>query len=89
MSTQTLPVLAQYLTVAEATVDITDESHHGWLNLQCHGCTWTDRRNTGGLRTDTTEQTAQRITATLPIVRDLAQTHAEKCRAIQLPVIDR
>jgi hypothetical protein len=74
--------IARYLTVAGATVDITYASHSGLLAATCNGCGQVERTDTGGLLTDPPEKEDARIEKALPESRELAQTHAEKCRAL-------
>lgn len=78
-------VIARYLTVAGATVDITYDSHRGLLNATCTGCDWVDRTSTGGFLSDTPEQEQARVEETLPESRVVAQAHAERCRALPRP----
>lgn len=78
-------VIARYLTVGSATVDITDASRIGRVTADCRGCTWHDYYSTGGYIDDTAEKTAERVAEVLPAVRKLAQDHAETCRALPNP----
>ncbi|MYS15030.1 hypothetical protein GTW73_13850 [Streptomyces sp. SID4982] len=66
-------VIARYLTVAGATVDITDagEETYWRYNLACTGCSKT------GMDSDE-----------FSIRRD-AQSHAERCRAMPRPAASR
>lgn len=82
-STEPTPdgTIARYLTVAGAAVDITYASHSGLIIAACTACPWTERTDTGGLVTDPPEKEDARIEEWLPISRDHAQAHAEKCRA--------
>ncbi|GGX40441.1 hypothetical protein [Streptomyces noursei] len=79
-------VIARYLTVGGATVDVTYTSHSGWLTATCSGCGQIERTETYGFIYDTPEQEAERVEKALPESRELAQSHAEKCRAVPRPV---
>lgn len=78
-------VIARYLTVGGATVDITDDTKNGWVSARCLGCLWADRRLTDCMYDDTVEQTAEHIAKVLPALRRLSQSHAETCRAMPAP----
>lgn len=84
-STTPSTVIAQYLTVGGATVDITHEPYKGGLFARCLGCTWHHRARTEDKYDDTPEQTAARIDEAMPEARNHAQAHAETCRAIPRP----
>lgn len=74
--------LARYLTVAGATVDIVYTSRSGWLTATCNGCGDVETTDTHGLLSDPPEVEDVRVEQSLPESRELAQAHAEKCRAI-------
>jgi hypothetical protein len=78
-------VVARYLTVAGATVDITYTSHRGLLTATCNGCGDIEHTDTGGWLSDPPEKEDARVEKALPESRLLAQTHAEKCRALPRP----
>jgi hypothetical protein len=80
-------VIARYLTVAGATVDITYASHSGLIVATCTGCGNVERTNTGGLLTDPPEKEDARIEKALPESRELAQAHASECRALPRPAV--
>ena len=80
-------VIARYLTVAGATVDITYTSHSGLLTATCTGCGNVEHTNTGGLLSDTPETEDARVEKALPESRELAQAHAETCRAMARPTV--
>jgi len=82
MSDTAFAVLASYLTVGGATVDVTHEPFKGGLFARCLGCTWHDRTWTHDQYDDTPEQTADRIAEGMPSARTAAQAHSEKCRAL-------
>jgi hypothetical protein len=79
--------IARCRTVAGATVDITYASHSGLIVATCTGCGNVERTNTGGLLTDPPEKEDARIEKALPESRELAQAHAEKCRALPRPAV--
>jgi hypothetical protein len=78
-------VIARYLTVAGATVDLWYEG--GTVQAQCRGerCPWADRRVTEVFYTDTAEVRDRKVAAVLPDLQLAAQAHAEKCRALPAP----
>jgi O-succinylbenzoate synthase len=80
-------VIARYLTVAGATVDITDDSRRGYIVATCTGerCGWRERTSIDGYVYDTPEETQARIEEWLPSNQEEAQAHAEKCRAMPKP----
>jgi hypothetical protein len=78
-------IIARYLTVADATVDITYASHSGLLVATCTGCGWVEHTSTHGLLSDPPEKEDARIEKTLPESRELAEAHAESCRALLRP----
>ena len=80
-------VLARYLTVAGATVDIAYTSHRGLLTATCTGCGDIEQTDTGGWLSDAPEKEDARIEKALPESRLLAQTHAETCRALPRPAV--
>jgi hypothetical protein len=87
-------VIARYLTVAgsslsreDLTVDITYASHSGLLTATCNGCGDTEWTSTGGRTYDPPEKEDERVEKALPESRLLAQTHAEKCRAMPPPAV--
>lgn len=91
MTTQTAwpeGVIARYLTVAGATVDIRHDSTRGWIVATCTGerCGWQERTSTNGYVYDTPEQTQARLEEWLPENQEEAQAHAEKCRAMPKPL---
>ncbi|NUT24322.1 MAG: hypothetical protein HOV77_34650 [Hamadaea sp.] len=70
-------VIARYVTVGGATVDI-EEIREGWKSphWRCHGCAGTSRGAYTGPFGDP---------FTLSEIREQAQAHAEKCRALPRP----
>ena len=80
-------VLARYLSVGGATVDITDDSRRGYIVATCTGerCGWRERTSIEGYVYDTPEQTQARIEEWLPESQQEAQAHAETCRAMPRP----
>lgn len=80
-------VIARYLTVGGATVDITDNRHSDYLGAACTGelCGWENRTSLDGYMYDTAEQTQQRVEDRLPASQRQAQAHAERCRAMPRP----
>jgi O-succinylbenzoate synthase len=80
-------VIARYLTVGGATVDLTDDSARDYIVATCTGerCGWQERTGLGGYIYDTPEQTQARVEAWLPESQREAQAHAEKCRALPRP----
>lgn len=85
MTTWPESVIARYLNLAGATVDITDDSQIARVSARCLGCLWGDYYSTGGMYDDTAEQDAERVAEVLPAVRKLAQSHSETCRALPNP----
>lgn len=84
-------VVARYLTVAGATVDITDASARDYIIATCTGerCGWQERTGLDGYIYDTPEQTQARIEERLPENQRAAQAHAETCRALPRPAVTR
>jgi len=80
-------VIARYVTVAGATVDITYTSHSSLLLATCTGCDHVDRTDTGGMAYDPPEKEQARIEQHLPANRELAQAHASVCRALPRPAV--
>ncbi|WP_261719073.1 hypothetical protein [Streptomyces sp. FZ201] len=80
-------VIARYLTVAGATVDLWYDS--GTLRAKCGGerCRWTGYESTEVFYTDTDEVRDQKIDDALPGLQRQAQSHAEKCRALPRPAV--
>ena len=80
-------VLARYLTVAGATVDITYAPHSGVIVATCTGdrCGWEERTDTYGMSYDPPEKEQARVERWLPENQQEAQAHAEKCRALPRP----
>lgn len=78
-------VLARYLTPAGQFVDITYSSRLGWVYATCGGCGTVERTDTGGYLDDPPEKETERVDQVLPESRELAQAHAEKCRALPRP----
>ncbi|MFF7411629.1 hypothetical protein [Streptomyces lydicus] len=78
-------VIARYLTVGGATVDIEYASVSGVITASCYGCPWQRRTDTQGLRTDTPEEEQERVDDWMPTARKKAQGHAETCRAMPRP----
>ena len=78
-------VVARYVTVAEALVDIRYDN--GTLRTRCSGehCSWTERTSTRVFYTDSDEVRDQKIADALPDLQPGAQAHAEKCRALPRP----
>ncbi|MFE6691043.1 hypothetical protein ACFVFQ_31825 [Streptomyces sp. NPDC057743] len=87
-STQTVwleGVLARYLTVAGATIDL--RYANGRLTAMCGGerCPWQDRMSPEVFYTDSPEEVERKVTEVLPILQRAAQAHAERCRAMARP----
>lgn len=82
-------VIARYLTIGGATVDITHDSPRGYIVATCTGerCGWYERTSIEGYIYDTPEQTQARIEEWLPENQREAQAHAEKCRAMLKPSV--
>lgn len=80
-------VIARYLAVAGATVDIAYASHSGLLTATCNGCGNIERTDTGGLLSDPPEKEEARVEKALPDSRELAQAHASECRALPRPAV--
>lgn len=80
-------VIARYLTVAGATVDISYASHSGVIVATCTGerCGWQERTDTYGMSYDPPEKEEARVDRWLPENQQEAQAHAEKCRALRRP----
>lgn len=78
-------VIARYVNVVGAHVDITYASHSGLITATCTGCGWVDLTDTGGYAYDPPEKEAARVEKALPESREYAQAHAEKCRALPRP----
>ncbi|MEV0446146.1 hypothetical protein AB0I84_37385 [Streptomyces spectabilis] len=80
-------VLARFLTVAGATVDLSYESDSATIAAACTGelCGWTARTDTRGLYSDTPEQERKRFADWLPVAKKRAQDHAERCRLLPRP----
>ncbi|MYR84061.1 hypothetical protein GTY41_03655 [Streptomyces sp. SID685] len=78
-------VLARYLTVAGAYIDLRYDD--GNVKAKCLGerCPWADREITEVFYNDTDEVRDQKIADVLPILQRAAQAHAEKCRAMPRP----
>ena len=79
-------VVARYLTVGGATVDITYTPSED-LRARCQGarCQWTSGATTEVSYGDSDETIVQRIDAALPPLQWDAQAHAEMCRAMPRP----
>ncbi|MET7437016.1 hypothetical protein ACWERY_16135 [Streptomyces sp. NPDC004082] len=80
-------VIARYLTVGGATVDITYSTKSGLLTNACTGCSIAEHTNTNGAVTDSPEEEQARVEECLPIARRWAQEHAETCRALPRPAV--
>lgn len=80
-------VIARYLTVGGATVDLADDSHAGYVTAICTGerCGWQERTETHGMVYDTPEKTKVRVERALPRAQAYAQDHAAACRAMPRP----
>jgi hypothetical protein len=80
-------VIARYLTVAGATVDLTYNDVTANILAVCGGelCHWSDHTNTEGRYDDTPVKEQERFNEWLPIAKRHAQEHAEKCRALPRP----
>jgi hypothetical protein len=78
-------VLARYLTVAGATVDLTYTD--GQVKATCTGerCPWEHGEQTEIYYFDSDEEKARKINPVLPAAQRQAQAHAEKCRAMPRP----
>lgn len=73
-------VIARYLTVGGATVDITYASHSGTLVTTCFGCGHYEWTATGSCPHDPPEKEEALIEKALPEIRALAESHTEKCQ---------
>ncbi|MGW4222987.1 hypothetical protein ACWEG1_05970 [Streptomyces bauhiniae] len=82
-------VLARYLTVVGAHVDITHTSHSDYVVSTCHGCETTHDIFTGGSLDDPPEQEDARVDRALPEAHEWTQEHAENCRATPRPEASR
>ncbi|MET8694733.1 hypothetical protein ABZV65_19570 [Streptomyces bauhiniae] len=82
-------VLARYLTVGGAHVDITHTSRSGLVTSTCHGCKNTDDVFTDGSLDDPPEQEDAHVDRVLPDARDWAQAHADFCRTMPRPQAGR
>ncbi len=80
-------VIARYLTVGGATVDITYSTKSGLLAGACTGCGSTEHTNTNGAFSDSPEEEQARVEEWLPHAKRDAQAHAEKCRALPRPEV--
>lgn len=80
-------VVARYVTVGGATVDITDDRHRDYIGATCTGerCGWQERTCLEGMTYDTNEETQARFERWLPTSQRGAQEHAEVCRAMPKP----
>ncbi|MEU6597884.1 hypothetical protein [Streptomyces flaveolus] len=67
-------VIARYLTVAGAIVDVTGEDHD--VDGICHGCEGTPGKS-------------GYVSRSLDVTRTWAQRHAETCRALPRPAVSR
>lgn len=78
-------VIARYLTVGGATVDLWYED--GYVKAKCLGerCPWEDRQSTEVFIYDTDEVRDKKIDDALPGAQYAAQSHAETCRALPRP----
>lgn len=78
-------VIARYLTVANATVDIAYAD--GTVNATCTGerCPWEYREQTEVYYFDPDEERNRKVSAVLPVVQRHAQGHADECRAMPRP----
>lgn len=89
MSASTWPVdvIARYLTVGNATVDLSYNDATADIRAECGGelCHWSDNTNTKGRFDDTPEKAQERFDEWLPIAQRHAQAHAETCRAMPKP----
>ncbi|MGW1102735.1 hypothetical protein [Streptomyces sp. NPDC002540] len=90
MTTQTTAwpegVIARYLTVGGATVDVTYAPADD-LRAACQGerCPWRDREVTEISCNDSAEDIDRKIADVLPPLQWEAQAHAETCRAMPKP----
>lgn len=78
-------VIARYLTLAGAPVDITHASHSSYVIATCSGCGQDDYTPTGGRASSTPEEETWRVDQVLPESCGWAQTHAETCQAVPAP----
>ncbi|MER6047563.1 hypothetical protein ABT168_08870 [Streptomyces sp. NPDC001793] len=78
-------VIARYLTLAHATVDLRYDS--GLLRATCGGerCPWQDHEDPEVSYTDSVAEKERKIDEVLPDLQPRAQAHAESCRALPRP----
>lgn len=77
-------VIARYLTVGKAHVDITYDSSSPVMAV-CGGCEWSHSDNTPIFHTDTPEQETDKVTDAVEFLRDEAQQHAHACSGVPMP----
>ncbi|MFD7615789.1 hypothetical protein [Streptomyces sp. NPDC059802] len=79
-------VIARYLTVGGAIVDVTYAPADD-LRAACQGerCPWRDGEVTEVSYNDSAEDIDRKIDAALPPLQQNAQQHAETCRALPKP----
>ncbi|WP_326829653.1 hypothetical protein OIE13_05800 [Streptosporangium sp. NBC_01810] len=81
-------VIARYLTVGGATVDLTEDHEVNRTEAACTGCPtrkgfgWTYQ---SGTHVDGTYHEEERSDLAAQKAREWAQSHAEKCRAMPKP----
>lgn len=78
-------VIARYLTVAEATIDIRYEDGGLWAKCGGEQCRWQEREWPEVFYHDSDEVRDLKIADALPSLLPPAQAHAEKCRAMPRP----
>ncbi|WP_411130474.1 hypothetical protein [Streptomyces sp. x-19] len=78
-------VIARYLTVANAVIDLRYDS--GLLRATCGGerCPWQDHEDPETFYTDSVAEKERKIDEVLPDLQSRAQAHAERCRAMPRP----
>lgn len=77
-------VIARYLTVGQAHVDIT-YVEFGDVHATCRGCEWTERKTSYVLHGEPPEEEADHVAEDVKILRRPAQQHAAECRAVEAP----
>ena len=80
-------VIARYLTVGGATVDLVDNRGSDRISATCMGtlCGWKKDTFLEGMTDDTPEEKQYRFERRLPWAQCDAQAHAERCRAMPKP----
>lgn len=78
-------VIARYLNLADAPIEITFNAARSDIVVDCTGCPWQKDTNTGAMAYDTPEEEATRVEEHLPASHRAAQEHAERCRGVARP----